>query len=120
LVLKQTLIIHWGYSFALKSVHSLMEKPTKPVKSPSSRGRKKNAKNDYSALTPEEAIPRLAKSGELAEAGQNAIKASFHKGLPVTVLEGEHIVRLHPDGTKTVLKKLGTHTRTGDSANNPH
>ena len=41
-----------------------------------------------------------------AEASDSAVQAAWQKGLSVTVLDGNDIVRIAPDGTKTVVKKL--------------
>lgn len=92
-----------------------MEKPVKRTKSRLSPSAKNIAKTDYSTSTPEEAIPRLAKSGKLAEAGQKAIKASFRKGIAVTILEGDDIIRLHPDGSRTFIKKLAPNKGLNDN-----
>jgi hypothetical protein len=97
-----------------------MEKPVKPAKSQFSRGTKKNTKKAvHSARTPEEAIPKLAKSGKLAEAGQKAIKASFRKGIAVTILEGNDIIRLYPDGSRTFIKKLTPNKGMNDNSKYP-
>lgn len=55
---------------------------------------------------PEERIGALIKSGAIASAGRNAIAASFKKGLSVTIMENNIIYRMHPDGTKTAIKKI--------------
>jgi hypothetical protein len=39
------------------------------------------------------------------EASENAIKDSFARGLPVTVLKGDYLIRLYPDGSYDLLKK---------------
>lgn len=64
---------------------------------------------------PEKRIGALIKSGAIASAGRRAIAASFKKGLSVTVLENNVIYRLHPDGTKTVIKKLTPASKTYSS-----
>ncbi len=55
---------------------------------------------------PEKIIDMLIWSGAIASAGKNAIAASFKKGLSVTVLENGIIYRLHPDGSRTAIKKV--------------
>lgn len=40
------------------------------------------------------------------EASLEAIREAWARGLSVTVLEGEDIVSIAPDGTKTFVKKL--------------
>lgn len=39
-------------------------------------------------------------------ASRDAVQAARECGLSVTVLDGEEIVRISPDGTKTFVKKL--------------
>jgi len=80
------------------------------------RKQKNTAKTAHSARTPEEAILRLAKSGQLPEAGQKAIKASFRKGIAVTILEGNDIIGLHPDGSRTFIKKLAANKGLNDNS----
>lgn len=46
-------------------------------------------------------LARLARKASMA-----AVKEAWAKGLSVTVLEGEDIVSIAPDGTKTFIKKL--------------
>lgn len=70
--------------------------------------RKKNG----ARFDPEERIGALIKSGAIASAGRNAIAASFKKGLSVTILENNIIYRMHPDGTKTAIKKITPLTQT--------
>ena len=53
-------------------------------------------------------LSREAKiSAELApKASMAAVREAWAHGLSVTVLEGEDIVSIAPDGTKTFVKKL--------------
>ncbi|CAA9230836.1 MAG: hypothetical protein AVDCRST_MAG56-937 [uncultured Cytophagales bacterium] len=92
-----------------------MEKPVKRATSRVSPKTKNTAKTAHSARTPEEAILKLAQSGQLAEAGQKAIRASFRKGIAVTILEGDDIIRLHPDGSRTFVKKLSPNKGVNDN-----
>ena len=39
-------------------------------------------------------------------ASREAVRDAWARGLSVTVLEGEDIVSIAPDGTKTFIKKL--------------
>jgi hypothetical protein len=39
------------------------------------------------------------------EASQDAIKDSLARGLPVTILKGDYLIRLYPDGSYDLLKK---------------
>jgi hypothetical protein len=59
----------------------------------------------------EERIGFLISSGAIAAIGKRAIAASFKMGLSVTVLKDDTIYRLHPDGTKTAIKKLPRQTK---------
>lgn len=68
--------------------------------------RMKKISNRKRNQDPEKRIEALIKSSAIASAGRNAIAASFKKGLSVTVLQDNIIYRLHPDGTKTAIKKL--------------
>jgi hypothetical protein len=56
-------------------------------------------------IDPERRIAGLAKRGFIRSAGQDAIAASFKRGLSVTVLENGVIYRLHPDGKRTIVKR---------------
>ncbi|HLX63836.1 MAG TPA: hypothetical protein VKX17_21370 [Planctomycetota bacterium] len=47
---------------------------------------------------------RLAQAAR--EATTQAVRETFELGLPITVLEGENIVKVFPDGRKTVVKRL--------------
>ncbi len=67
--------------------------------------------NGIKRYDPEKRIGMLVKSGAIASAGKNAIAASFKKGLSVTVLENGVIYRLHPDGSKTIIKHQHLHTK---------
>ena len=40
------------------------------------------------------------------KASMEAVREAWARGLSVTVLEGEDIVSIAPDGTKTFIKKL--------------
>jgi hypothetical protein len=40
------------------------------------------------------------------EASRDAVNDALNHGRSVTVLQGEDIIRLHPDGSTTFLKKL--------------
>lgn len=57
-------------------------------------------------IYPEATIVQLAKQGRLAIAGQKALQASLRKGLSVTVLDNDGIYRIHPDGSRTLIKKI--------------
>ena len=46
-------------------------------------------------------LARLAR-----KASREAVRDAWARGLSVTVLEGEDIVSIAPDGTKTFIKKL--------------
>ncbi len=50
-------------------------------------------------------IAKMAKRGDLAQAGKNAFKRSLKKGLSVTVAEDGAIYRIHPNGTRTRIKE---------------
>jgi hypothetical protein len=74
--------------------------------------RKVKAATRIKSYDPEKRIMALVRSGAIASAGRNAIAASFKKGLSVTVLENGVIYRLHPDGTRTAIKRLNNTTKT--------
>lgn len=42
----------------------------------------------------------------IAAAGREAVDAALKKGIAVTGREGNHIVTLHPNGKRTVIKTL--------------
>lgn len=54
----------------------------------------------------EEAIPRLAHSGELAKSSQRAVKRQRRKGIPITFSRGLEIVEEQSDGTTHVLGRI--------------
>lgn len=45
----------------------------------------------------------LVASGALANAGRDAVRAQVERGIPVTFLRDEHVVKRHPDGREDVL-----------------
>jgi hypothetical protein len=46
-------------------------------------------------------IARIAKN-----ASNNAIKSAFKCGIPVTIQQGDNIVKLYPDGSTEFIKKV--------------
>jgi hypothetical protein len=51
-------------------------------------------------------IIRMARKGAFSRIGEEAIKASHKLGYSATVLLDGGIYRLHPDGTRTLLKAV--------------
>ncbi len=49
-------------------------------------------------------ISKMAKSGKLVSAGENAFKRSIKNALSVTVAEDGAIYKVHPNGTRTRIK----------------
>jgi len=54
----------------------------------------------------EDAIVRLALSGELAKAAGDAIRKAKRLGLPVTYLRGNQVVKEYADGRIEVIETL--------------
>lgn len=68
-------------------------------------------------IFPEDWISRLQKQGVLKYIAQQAIRRSHILGLPVTIIEGDTMYRVMPDGTRIILKELQpvkTKYRRGD------
>jgi hypothetical protein len=51
----------------------------------------------------EHRLLELASSGALAGAGREAIRAQVERGIPVTFLRGEQVIKRHADGREEVL-----------------
>lgn len=64
----------------------------------------KKSDPDFFAL--DDRIPELAREGKLAGAGREAIRLQHEKGLPVTIVEGENIIRWYPDGHKVIVQPV--------------
>ena len=59
----------------------------------------------------EETIERLSGEAKVLariapKASTEAVRELWRRGISVTVLEGDQIVRIAPDGTKTFLRRL--------------
>jgi hypothetical protein len=57
-------------------------------------------------LSLEDSVVKLAMTGKLAEAAASAIRAQKQAGLPVTFLEGNLVIKEHPDGRREILRTL--------------
>jgi hypothetical protein len=57
-------------------------------------------------LSLEDSIVGLAESGKLAEAAAAAIRAQKARGIPVTFLEGNDVIKEYPDGRRETLETL--------------
>lgn len=74
----------------------------KPKKSRS--GRQRAETEDAYSL--EGNIARLAGSGELAKAGQEAIARQKKLGIAVTFKRGDEVIKQWPDGREEVLERI--------------
>lgn len=83
------------------SVALSMKKPAK--KSVVTRAKKPGV---FKGKSPESAMRGLVKAGALKAIGAMAIKESHDLGLSVTVLDNGIIYSVHPDGTRTEIKRL--------------
>lgn len=47
----------------------------------------------------------------LTKSGKNAYRSALSNGVAVTVLKGDEIQRVYPDGSKSVIKKISINNK---------
>ncbi|MEO6328717.1 MAG: hypothetical protein ABIO55_07290 [Ginsengibacter sp.] len=81
--------------------NSSKNKSAVPVKKPA----KSRQADTGKFIDVDRSISIMAKRGGGAFSGENAVKRSFKRGLSVTVAEDGVIYKVHPNGTKTRVKR---------------